>query len=53
MDEEGYLRIVGRVKDLIIRGGQNVSPRELEDHISALPGISDVAVIGTPDPILG
>lgn len=53
LDEDGYLRIVGRVKDLIIRGGQNVSPRELEDLIVALPGISDVAVIGTPDPILG
>ena len=53
LDDDGYLRIVGRVKDLIIRGGQNVSPRELEDLIVALPGISDVAVIGTPDPVLG
>ncbi len=53
LDEEGYLRIVGRVKDLIIRGGQNVSPRELEDLIVAVPGIRDVAVIGVPDPILG
>ena len=53
LDEDGYLRIVGRVKDLIIRGGQNVSPRELEDLIAALRGVREVAVIGVPDPILG
>jgi len=53
LDEEGYLRIVGRVKDLIIRGGQNVSPRELEDLVAALPGVREVSVIGIPDPILG
>jgi len=53
LDEDGYLRIVGRVKDLIIRGGQNISPRELEDLIVALPGVSEVSVIGLPDPVLG
>ena len=53
LDEDGYLRIVGRVKDLIIRGGQNISPRELEDLVAAVPGVREVSVIGTPDPILG
>jgi acyl-CoA synthetase (AMP-forming)/AMP-acid ligase II len=53
LDEDGYLRLVGRVKDLIIRGGQNVSPRELEDLVAALPGVREVSVIGVPDPILG
>jgi acyl-CoA synthetase (AMP-forming)/AMP-acid ligase II len=53
LDADGYLSIVGRVKDLIIRGGQNISPRELEDYIVAQPEIADVSVIGVPDRVLG
>ena len=53
IDADGYLSVVGRVKDLIIRGGQNISPRELEDYIVAQPEVADVSVIGVPDPVLG
>jgi non-ribosomal peptide synthetase component E (peptide arylation enzyme) len=53
IDEDGYLSIVGRVKDLIIRGGQNISPREIEDLVIALPEVADVAVVGVPDPVFG
>lgn len=53
LDEDGYLRIVGRVKDLIIRGGQNISPRELEDLVAGHPAVSEVSVIGIPDPVYG
>jgi non-ribosomal peptide synthetase component E (peptide arylation enzyme) len=53
IDEDGYLSIVGRVKDLIIRGGQNISPREIEDLVMTLPEVADVAVVGVPDPIFG
>jgi len=53
IDEDGYLSIVGRVKDLIIRGGQNISPREIEDLVMSLPEVADVAVVGVPDPIFG
>ena len=53
LDEDGYLHIVGRVKDLIIRGGQNISPRELEDLVAAVPEVAEVAVIGVPDPVFG
>ncbi len=49
MDEEGYLNIVGRIKDLIIRGGENVYPREIEEFLYTHPKISDVQVIGVPD----
>lgn len=52
-DEDGYLHIVGRSKDLIIRGGQNISPRELEDYLISMPGVSEVAVVGVPDPVMG
>jgi fatty-acyl-CoA synthase len=48
-DDEGFLYIVDRKKDLIITGGFNVYPREVEDVISAHPGVSAVAVIGVPD----
>ena len=47
-DDDGYLRIVGRAKELIISGGFNVYPREVEDVLRALPGVVDVAVVGTP-----
>jgi fatty-acyl-CoA synthase len=53
MDEEGYVNIVGRSKDMIIRGGENVYPREIEEFLYTHPDISDVAVIGVPDPKYG
>lgn len=49
MDEEGYVNIVGRIKDMIIRGGENVYPREIEEFLYTCPKISDVQVIGLPD----
>jgi fatty-acyl-CoA synthase len=49
IDEEGYCNIVGRVKDMIIRGGENVSPREIEDFLYRHPAVFDVAVVGVPD----
>ncbi len=49
MDEEGYVNIVGRIKDMIIRGGENVYPREIEEFLYTHPKISDVQVIGVPD----
>ena len=49
MDEDGYLAIVGRIKDLVIRGGENVYPREIEEFLYTHPAIADVQVIGVPD----
>ncbi len=49
MDDEGYLNIVGRSKDMVIRGGENVYPREIEEFLYTHQGIADVAVIGVPD----
>jgi fatty-acyl-CoA synthase len=49
MDDEGYVRIVGRIKDMIIRGGENVYPREIEEFLYTHPKIRDVQVIGVPD----
>jgi fatty-acyl-CoA synthase len=49
MDDEGYLNIVGRSKDMVIRGGENVYPREVEEFLYALEGVADVQVIGVPD----
>ena len=49
MDNEGYVNIVGRIKDMIIRGGENVYPREIEEFLYTHPKISDVQVIGVPD----
>ena len=46
MDENGYVSIVGRIKDLIIRGGENISPKEIEDFLIVHEGVSDVQVIG-------
>ena len=46
----GYLRIVGRAKDLIITGGLNVYPKEIEERIDVLPGVAESAVIGVPMP---
>ncbi len=53
MDDEGYLNIVGRIKDMIIRGGENIYPREIEEFLYGHPKISDVQVIGVPDPRYG
>jgi fatty-acyl-CoA synthase len=49
MDEDGYVEIVGRIKDLVIRGGENVYPREVEEFLYGHPAIADVQVIGVPD----
>jgi fatty-acyl-CoA synthase len=49
MDDDGYVAIVGRIKDLVIRGGENVYPREVEEFLYGHPGIADVQVIGVPD----
>jgi fatty-acyl-CoA synthase len=53
MRDDGYINIVGRIKDLVIRGGENVYPREIEEFLYAHPDIQDVAVIGVPDPRYG
>jgi fatty-acyl-CoA synthase len=49
MDEEGYVNIVGRIKDMVIRGGENIYPREVEEFLYGHPAIADVQVIGVPD----
>ena len=49
MDEAGYLNIVGRIKDMVIRGGENIYPREIEEFLYTHPEIEDVQVIGVPD----
>ena len=48
MDEDGYVNIVGRIKDMIIRGGENIYPREIEEFLYSHPDIADVQVIGVP-----
>ena len=53
VDEEGYVHLVGRRKEVIIRSGFNVSPRELEDRLRAHPAVRQSAVVGVPDPALG
>jgi fatty-acyl-CoA synthase len=49
MDDAGYCKIVGRIKDMVIRGGENVYPREIEEFLYGHPGVADVQVIGVPD----
>ncbi|ARF58172.1 AMP-binding protein [Streptomyces gilvosporeus] len=49
MNDDGYVRIVGRIKDMIIRGGENVYPREIEEFLYSHPKIADVQVVGVPD----
>ena len=49
MDDRGYLRIEGRLKDMIIRGGENIYPREFEAVLYEHPAVADVAVVGIPD----
>ncbi len=53
MDADGYLRITGRLKDMIIRGGENIYPREIEDFLFTHPKVAAVAVFGIPDPFYG
>ena len=53
LDKEGYCRIVGRLKDLVIRGGENIYPRELEEYLYRHPNIRDVQVVGVPDKLYG
>lgn len=49
LDEDGYLDITGRMKDMVIRGGENIYPREVEEFLYTHPGVSDVQVVGVPD----
>ena len=49
MDDDGYLNIAGRIKDMVIRGGENVYPREIEEFLYTHPAVKDVSVIGVPD----
>ena len=49
MDDEGYVSIVGRIKDMVIRGGENIYPREVEEFLYTHPDIVDVQVVGVPD----
>jgi long-chain acyl-CoA synthetase len=53
MDEDGYFFIVDRSKDMIIRGGENIYPREIEEVLYQFPGVLECAVIGVPDPVRG
>ncbi|MEE7546187.1 AMP-binding protein [Xanthomonas sp. Kuri4-1] len=53
LDAQGYCRIVGRLKDMLIRGGENIYPREIEEFLYAHPAVSDVQVFGVPDPKFG
>ncbi|MCX4547587.1 type I polyketide synthase [Streptomyces sp. NBC_01500] len=52
-DDDGYLTITGRIKELIIRGGENIHPREVEDVVSEVPGVVEAAVVGKPHELLG
>ncbi|MGH7657236.1 MAG: class I adenylate-forming enzyme family protein, partial [Gemmatimonadales bacterium] len=53
LDEDGYLQIVGRRKEIIIRGGQNITPREVEDVLRLHPGVEESCVVGIPNDVLG
>ena len=53
VDAEGFLTITDRVKDIVIRGGENISAAEVEDAIATLPEVAEVAVVAAPDPRLG
>jgi len=53
VDDAGYLHVVGRIKDIIIRGGTNINPYEIESMLRAHPAVTDVCVVGRPDPELG
>jgi fatty-acyl-CoA synthase len=53
MDAEGYVNIVGRLKDMVIRGGENIYPREIEDILYQHPKVETVQAFGVPDPKFG
>jgi acyl-CoA synthetase (AMP-forming)/AMP-acid ligase II len=53
IDKDGYYRIVGRKKNMIIRAGQNIFPAEIEAHLVTMPGIQDVSIVGVPDEMQG
>ena len=53
MDDDGYVNIVGRIKDMIVRGGENVYPREIEEFLMTHPAVAAVQVTGVPDPKYG
>ena len=53
IDEEGYCKIVGRLKDMVIRGGENIYPREIEEFLYLHPKVREVQVVGVPDPKYG
>lgn len=53
LEEDGALRIVGRLKDVVIRGGANISPAEVEIELAAHPAVRDVVCVGVPDPLMG
>jgi cyclohexanecarboxylate-CoA ligase len=53
MDTDGFVRVTGRLKDIVIRGGMNISAREVEEHLLRHPGIANVAIVGMPDERLG
>jgi fatty-acyl-CoA synthase len=53
VDEAGYVSVVDRKKDMVVTGGENVYPREVEDVLAGLPGVVDAAVVGLPDPEWG
>jgi fatty-acyl-CoA synthase len=53
MDEDGYVNIVGRIKDMVIRGGENLYPREIEEFLMGHPEVADVQIVGVPDPRYG
>jgi len=53
IDENGYCRVVGRIKDMIIRGGENIYPREIEEFLFTHPSVADVTVVGVPHSVYG
>lgn len=53
MDDDGYVNITGRLKDMIIRGGENIYPREIEEFLYTHPAVQDVQVFGIPDDRMG
>src|SRR5881409_2986447 len=53
MDEQGYVRVTGRLKDMICRGGEKIFPREVEEFLFTHPRIAEAYVIGVPDPYYG
>ncbi|XP_013779068.2 acyl-CoA synthetase family member 2, mitochondrial-like, partial [Limulus polyphemus] len=53
MDEDGYVSIIGRIKDMIIRGGENIYPREVEEFLHGHPDVAEAQVVGVPDPRMG